>query len=392
MTEQLHVIQTVASIAEWTGGPARTIRDLSEALARQGALVTLVAGHDPARDDALLPPDPALVRTLLVPVDRRLKLPRYDFGGALAGLASADKIILHDNGIWSPANIAAGTAARQFGLPMVISPHGMLDPWAMAHNAGRKKLAWRLYQRRLLSGARGLLATAEREVGPIRALLPGKPVALVPNGVACPPVMPDRSSRDTAIARTILFMSRLHPKKNLPGLIDAWAPLAAQPDFADWTLVIAGPDELDHGAELLAKVRAMGLQRRVLIEGPVPEAAKGAAFATADLFVLPSFSENFGIVVAEALAQGVPAIVSDGAPWQSLASEGCGWWTGTDPASISAALAAAMRLSPSERRQMGERGHAYVQRAFAWDGIAARTLAYYRWLLYGGPMPEFVHV
>ena len=300
--------------------------------------------------------------------------------------------ILHDNGIWSPANIAAGAAARRLGLPMVISPHGMLDPWAMAHNAARKKLAWRLYQRRLLTEARGLLATAERELAPIRALLPGKPVALIPNGVACPPVMPDRSSRDRATARTVLFMSRLHPKKNLPGLIDAWAPLAAQPEFADWTLVIAGPDEGDHGAALVARVAALGLQRRVLIEGPVPDAAKDAAFATADLFVLPSFSENFGIVVAEALAQGVPAIVSDGAPWASLITQGCGWFTGTDPASIGAALAEAMRLSPAERRQMGERGHAYVQRNFGWEGIAAQTLAYYRWLLYGDAKPEFVHV
>lgn len=389
MTEPLHVIQTVASIAEWTGGPARTIRDLSEALARHGARVTLVAGHDPARDDALLPPDPALVRTILVPVDRRLKLPRYNFAAALAGVEGD---ILHDNGIWSPSNIAAGAAARQLQLPMVISPHGMLDPWAMAHNAGRKKLAWRLYQRRLLTGALGLLATAEREVAPIRALLPGKPVALIPNGVACPTVMPDRSSRDSATERTILFMSRLHPKKNLIGLIDAWAPVAARPDFADWTLVIAGPDELDHSAELAAKVAAMGLQHRVLIEGPVPDAAKDAAFANADLFVLPSFSENFGIVVAEALAQGVPAIVSDGAPWASLATQGCGWFTGTDAASIGAALADAMRLAPAERRQMGERGHAFVQRAFGWDGIAAQTLAYYRWLLYGGAKPEFVNV
>jgi glycosyltransferase involved in cell wall biosynthesis len=388
MAGPLHIIQTVASIAEWTGGPARTIRDLGEALARQGARVTLVAGHDPARDDALLPPDPALVRTVLVPVDRRLKLPRYNFAAALAGVEGD---ILHDNGIWSPANIAAGAAARRLGLPMVISPHGMLDPWAMGHNAARKKLAWRLYQRRLLTGARGLLATAEREIGPIRALLPDQPVALIPNGVVCPPVMPDRSSRDRATARTLLFMSRLHPKKNLPGLIDAWAPLAGQPEFGDWTLVIAGPDEGEHGAALRARVAALGLQGRVLIEGPVPDAAKDAAFATADLFVLPSFSENFGIVVAEALAQGVPAIVGDGAPWASLMTERCGWFTGTDPASLGAALAEAMRLSPAERRQMGERGHAHVQRSFGWAEIAAQTLAYYRWLLYGGAKPEFVH-
>jgi glycosyltransferase involved in cell wall biosynthesis len=226
----------------------------------------------------------------------------------------------------------------------------------------------------------------------MRSRVPGKPIALIANGVACPAHVPDRSSRDAATSRTMFYMSRIHPKKNLMALIDAWAPLAAMPAFDAWTLVIAGPDELGHSAELIAKAEAMGLHQRVLVEGPVPDAAKDAAFAAADVFVLPSFSENFGIVVAEALAQGVPAIVSDGAPWESLVSEQCGWFTGTDTASIGAAMASAMRLSPAERRAMGVRGHAHVQRDFGWDRIAAQTLAYYRWLLYGGAKPEFVNV
>jgi glycosyltransferase involved in cell wall biosynthesis len=392
MTRELHVIQTIGSIAERSGGPARTIRDLGEALARQGARVTLLAGHDQARDDALLPPDPALVTTVLVPVDRQIVMPRYDFCSAIRQLPTAGDAIVHDNGIWGPNNIAVGTAARRLGLPLVISPHGMLDPWAMAYKPVRKRLAWTLYQRRLLDQARGLTATAAREAEPMQARMPGKPIALIANGVPCPPVVPDRSARDTATARTMFYMSRIHPKKNLLGLVDAWAPLAAQPEFAAWTLVIAGPDELNHSAELTARIDALGLKQRILVEGPVPETGKAAALAAADVLVLPSFSENFGIVVAEALAHGVPAIVSDGAPWASLATERCGWFTGTDTASIGAAMAEAMRLSPEERRAMGVRGHAHVQRDFGWDRIAGQTLAYYRWLLYGGARPEFVNV
>jgi glycosyltransferase involved in cell wall biosynthesis len=268
----------------------------------------------------------------------------------------------------------------------------MLDPWAMAYKAGRKMAAWTLYQRRMLEQARGLLATATREADPMRARMPGKPIALIANGVACPPLAPDRSARETAAERTMFYMSRIHPIKNLLGLIDAWGPLAARPEFAAWTLVIAGPDELNHSAELIARIDALGLNHRVLVEGPVPESGKAAAFAAADVFVLPSFSENFGIVVAEALAQGVPAIVSDGTPWESLTTERCGWFTGTDSTSIGMAMAEAMRLPPGERRAMGIRGHAHILRDFGWDRIAARTLAYYRWLLYGGARPEFVNV
>ncbi|WP_426166382.1 glycosyltransferase [Sandarakinorhabdus sp. DWP1-3-1] len=375
----MHVVQTIASIAERDGGPARTIRDLCEALARAGARVTLVARHDPARDGALLRPDPALVTTLLVPG----RLP--DFTAAIRPLG-AD--IVHDNGLWSLANIAAGTAARRLGLPLLLTPHGMLEPWALAWHRRRKQLAWALYQRRLLAQAELLVATAAPEAAAIAALLPGKPVALVPNGVACPP-LPDRSDRAAAPGRTLLSLSRLHPKKNLPGLVAAWARLA--PQFPDWTLQISGPDEGNHRTALGDQIARLGLGDRVRLTGPVAEADKPALFAAADLFVLPSFSENFGITVTEALAAGVPVVATTGTPWASLATEACGWRAGTDPDSLATALATAMRLSPAERAAMGSRGHALVQRDFGWAPIAARLLDSYGRVMQGAPEPDPMH-
>jgi glycosyltransferase involved in cell wall biosynthesis len=393
MTRRLHIIQTVATIAEWSGGPSRAIRDLCEALGRTGARVSLVVGDDPTRDDVLLAPDPALATLTIVPAVRRFGIPWQDLSTAIGALLRpGEATIIHDNGIWTPANIAAAAAARRHRLPLVISPHGMLDAWAMAHHGGRKRIAWALYQRRLLQQAAGLCATAPREAGPIHALFPGKPVALIANGVACPEQLPDRTARDTASARTILYMSRIHPVKNLLALVDAWASLATDPAFAAWTLVIAGPDELGHRAEVAARIKSLGIGSRIRLRGPVPDTEKAAAFADADVFVLPSFTENFGIVVAEALAAGVPAIVSNGAPWASIESAGCGWFTGTDAASLADAMAAAMRLSPAERRAMGARGHAHVRQNFGWERIALQASGYYQWLLNGGPRPEFVHV
>ncbi len=388
MTAPLHIIQTIGSIAERTGGPARTIRDLAEALGRTGARVSLIAGHDPAQDDGLLPPDPALASLTLVPMVRRLGWAMPDFTAAIAAtLRPGETSIVHDNGIWGPSNIAVGAAVRRHRLPLVISPHGMLEPWAMAYHRGRKRLAWALFQHRLLTRARGLFATAASEAKPIRALMPRSPIAVIANGVTLPMVIPDRPP---GLVPSVLFLSRIHPKKNLIGLLDAWAQIVADPAHANWILRIAGPDEGGHAADVVRHAERLGLSSRVSFAGTIAEADKAAAFAAADLFILPSFSENFGIVVTEALSHGIPVIATTGTPWDQLPIQGCGWWVAPRSDALAGALAAALALSAAERAAMGRRGRAWVGAAFGWDGIAAQTTAFYGWLLHGGVRPDYV--
>ncbi len=379
----LHIIHSVDSIAARHGGPTRAIRDLAEALARGGARVTLVTG-DGAGDDGLLRPDPALVTTLHAPGWRGL-------GGALAArlppelLATAD--IVHDHGLWKPWNLGAATAAGRAGVPLVVSPHGMLAPWALAWRRQRKALAWALYQRRLLGGAAALLATAPAEAGDIRARLPRATIAVVPNGVALPAV-----AAVAARPPVILFLGRLHPVKNLPGLLAAWAQVA--PCFPGWRLRLVGPEEAGHRVQLAAEAARLGVTARLDIEAAIPDSQKAAAFAAASLFVLPSFSENFGVVAAEALAAGLPVIASTGTPWSALAREGAGWHVAPDPAGLAAALAEAMTLPAAARAAMGARGQALAARDFGWDRIAARLLAVYEWLDAGQPAdrrPDALH-
>ena len=239
--------------------------------------------------------------------------------------------------------------------------------------------------------ADGLVATASSECTSMRAVLPRPPIATIANGVICQPTVPNRNHRDVLTDRTLLFMSRIHPKKNLVGLIDAFAQIAARAEFANWRLVIAGPDEGGHGAHLTARILKYELNGRISMPGSVGEDEKSSIFAAADLFILPTFSENFGIVVAEALAAGVPVITTTGTPWQDLAIRGCGWQVSPDSASLAEAMALAMRLSAPERRQMGIRGHAYVRDTFGWDLIAEQMLGFYDWLLHAGTPPPFIN-
>ena len=166
--------------------------------------------------------------------------------------------------------------------------------------------------------------------------------------------------------RTALFLSRIHPVKGLDRPIDVWN--AARPQ--GWRLRIAGPGASGYCDEVARRIVRAGLERQVSLEGPVYGAAKTQAFISADAFLLPSHSENFGIVVAEALAHGVPVLTTTATPWQVLESEHCGWWVSPTSEAIARGLTAVVAASDETRKAMGLRGRALVKRQFAWRAIA----------------------
>ena len=185
--------------------------------------------------------------------------------------------------------------------------------------------------------------------------------------------------------RTALFLSRVHPKKGLLNLVRAWSNLSPK----NWRLCIAGPNEGGHLDEVMALAQQFGINDSVEYVGEVDGEQKDALYRMADIFVLPTFSENFGVVVVEALVHGIPVITTHGAPWADLEVYGCGWWVeiGVDP--LQEALREAMALSDDERHAMGERGKEYVCR-YNWEDIAHQTMAMYRWILRKGDKPHCI--
>jgi glycosyltransferase involved in cell wall biosynthesis len=181
----------------------------------------------------------------------------------------------------------------------------------------------------------------------------------------------------------MLFLSRLHPKKGVLELIEAWS--SVRPNR--WRLVVAGPDEGSYRRTVERRLDALGVRGSVELIGEIDDASKSQLYESVDVFVLPTHSENFGIVVAEALAHGVPVITTTGAPWRELETHNAGWWIELTPTALAAAIRSATEVSDEDRRAMGLRGKALVESRYGWENAACHTVNVYRWALGGGERP-----
>ncbi len=384
MNPALRILLTVADLSPASGGPARSVPGLARALAQSGAQVEIltlapVGGKAMPTDvpTTFVPADESRFRDLRAMGPWRERLRQHCAAGAVD--------LIHDAGMWLPVNHSTAAVAAQFRLPRVVSPRGMLEPWARGHRPAKKALAWRLYQHRDLERAALLHATSDVEAAGLRAAGLKNPIAVIPNGIAVPKL---EKARPTAKTRRALFLSRLHPKKGLIELVEAWATVRP----ADWKLIVAGPDEGGHLAEVRKAVGAAGLEAVFEFVGAVDDSAKWELYRGAELFVLPTHSENFGLVIAEALASGLPVITTHGTPWREIESERLGWWIPTGAEPLARALREATALPPGTLMEMGARGRRLIAEGYDWSRVAEQMASVYGWLLGRNDRPDCVEV
>lgn len=291
--------------------------------------------------------------------------------------------LIHNHSLWMMPNVYPGRVSRRYNVPLVVSPRGTLSEWAFSSGSIAKKVFWPIFQRPALQAASCFHGTAISEYEDIRRMGFIQPVAVIPNGVDIPPAKQFQRSEK----RTLLFLGRIHPIKRVDILLEAWRIVSSR--FPEWQLRIAGPDNCGYLERMQILATRLKLQR-IEFCGPLYGDAKLKAFHDAELFVLPTHSENFGMAIAESLAAGTPAIVSKGAPWRELLIEGAGWWIdiGLDP--LVATLDEALAMPRGSLQSMGERGRAWMQRDFSWPEIARKTRETYLWILNGGKKPGWV--
>ncbi|MBO6556984.1 MAG: glycosyltransferase [Pseudomonadales bacterium] len=309
---------------------------------------------------------------------------RFSYSPALASaLRSESPDIIHLHGLWRYTSVAANSWSSQSYKPLAISTHGMLAPSALTFNKLHKRIVSLLFQQRVLDEAQCLFASSARELEDIRNYGLKNPVAVIPHGV-------QKLSENTLTIpkeKVVLYMGRLHPIKGIETLISSWTKL--ENSFPDWQLQIVGPDSQGYRNKLERQIEAARL-RSVKIKSQVGERERNRMMAAAEFTVLPSQSENFGLVVAESLMASTPVIANSGAPWEGLLAHNCGLWINRGTDELTSALRKMMRLPDQDRHSMGERGRDWMLDEFTWDSIAQKHELAYKWLLGDSNRPEFI--
>jgi poly(glycerol-phosphate) alpha-glucosyltransferase len=362
------------------------ILSLARSLVEGGTSVTVYGVHDEAFD-------PETWRGIKVKVFTAWPPRRFAIVPALgSALRSGRHDIVHQHGLWLYPSIAVDHCRKVTGRATVISPHGMLEPWAIGHAALKKRLARALFEDSNLRGARALHALNAAEAQALRSLGIDAPIAIIPNSVEIrlpanlprPPFMSDERN-------VLLFLGRLHRKKGLDALIDAWArTVGGRPEVGRrWQLVVAGWDDGGYRPILERLVTEAGLSSHVTLTGPLYGDEKLAALAHARAFILPSRSEGSPMAVLEAWSWGLPVFITHACNFPEAFAVGAAIEIEAEGAALAATLKQMLNVDQlATLRQIGAQGQAWASKRFSAQNNAQSMIDLYRWVAGYAPRPE----
>jgi poly(glycerol-phosphate) alpha-glucosyltransferase len=412
MNERIKTLFLSPSLSRNLGGIYEIIRSLSMELPKNGVDVCALGLIDEGwkSDQAEWGNIPAHVFSFSGP---RV----FGFSSTLREeVMKSDADLLHLHALWMHTSIIASGWKKLKQRPYIVTPNGMLEPWALRNSGWKKRIAAFIYENRMLYGASCLQANTIKEFNDFRAYGLKQPIAIIPNGVDLPETRDeDRASRaydQSSGRKTLLFLGRIHPKKGLPNLIRAFkkahdtrrSPL----DSPNWQLVIAGWDQGGHEAELLQLCEEMGMKSKklkvegesialdsrpstldadVIFYGPAFKGEKAELLRSADAFVLPSFSEGLPMSVLEAWSYRLPVVMTPECNLPEGFSADAAIRIETGAESIALGLDSLFSMSESDLRSMGAKGRALVEERFTWKKIAAQMREVYDWMLGGGETP-----
>lgn len=382
-----------ASISRQAGGLKDSVRLEAKALRECGAEVEVFAAEDSDSASDLAGWEP-----LTVKLAGSTGPARFSYAPGLSrSLVEAELDVLASHGLWRYTSIAASKWHEHTQRPYIVSPHGMLDPWALKNSRTRKRAAALLFENRHLRKAGCIRALNEPEAKAIRDYGLTNPVAVIPNGVDLPnlavhAIPPWQSINGFAGAKTILSLGRLHPKKNLIALLHAWKQLlsAGERGIEDWRLVIGGWDDGGYAEQLKRCVKELALTKYIWVPGPLFGEKKDAAYRCASAFILPSLSEGLPMVVLEAWSYSLPVLMTPECNLPEGFAAGAAISMKSSTPGIPEGLRELLTLDDRERTSMGGRGRELCAQRFSWARIALQMKDLLQWIRGAGVRPDFV--
>jgi len=375
----------VSSVSREAGGLFQSVRGLAKAVASTNADVRVFGIRDEQSAVDLREWRPLSVQTF------RPRLRAWGYSNQLVpAMLDTDLDILSVHGLWKYCSVGSQRWHQRTGRPYVVHSHGMLDLWALRNARWKKRIAAALYENQHLRGAACLRALSEAEARSIRDYGLRNPICVIPNGIDLPDLRGNDAKTQSENPKTLLYLGRLHRKKNLANLIRAWNKTFHSQDrnSDSWVLAIAGWDQGGYESEL--KRTAAGAS--VVFLGPRFGAEKNECYRACDAFILPSLSEGLPMTVLEAWAHAKPVLMTPECNLPEGFQANAALRIGTTPDEIAAGLKQLAEMSDKDRNQMGNRGRVLVATRFSWPRIGEQMWQVYEWVLGGGSLPENVIV
>ena len=374
----MKILSFVSSLDLSSGGPSRSVPMLVKGLAELGVDITLMTVKSENMNTHALEGTTAKLK-VLTPSFSKKEIAKY--------LADERFDLIQIQSMWDLPYHKVMVEARRLGIPYIVTPRGMLEPWSLSQKKWKKKLAWWLYQRNDVQKSVCVFTTAKMEAEHVSNLGITTCKVVIPNGIETD-AYPCKSSVE-GVKKQVLFLSRVHVKKGIELLFEAWKRLHS--DYVDWQLLVIGNGEAEYIHSLENRVESLGLKDSIKILPPVFGEAKIKVYQESALFCLPSFSENFGMVIAEAMSCGTPVITTTNCPWEILNETNTGWCVDLSVDNLECTLREAMGMDANALYDMGQKAGKLIFDNFDYRSVTRKTLRLYEWLLNSGEKPEFVY-
>ena len=368
------IIQITPAISAEASGPSYSVSRLTETLINLGEDVDLVT------IDWDNTPNFNFLKSFPIIGNKKIGLsPKLYKWLNKEALNFKGNLVFHNHGMWQMNAVYPGQIANKYKIPYIVSPRGTFSIKAFNSGSQIKKIFWPIFQKPSFKNVSIFHATSYNEYLEIRNMGFKQPVAIIPNGID----IPNLFEQTISVQKTLLYLGRINSIKGLDLLLPAWGKV--QDKFPDWNLRIIGDDLGYHGSngyknkmELMAKKLKL---KRVDFVGALYGNEKRQAYSDADLFILPTYSENFGVSVAEALASATPVIVTKGAPWADIEKYKVGKWVDINIDSLVIAMNDLMSLPQIDLKNMGKRGRDWMTNEFSWIQVSKKMGQLYQWLL-----------